>query len=127
MGKAWRIISFRSIPRLRWNESVNCCLARDELLVIFRGLTSELTNLSKTHREEAASITRFADASAPEASRSRKNPKLTHTALYQSTDQWELVREIANRLREYDPTNPQWPISVAHALGSNRSPPLGTA
>jgi hypothetical protein len=45
------------------------------------GLKSELTTLSKTHHEEAASITRFADASAHEASRSRKNPKLRDTAL----------------------------------------------
>ena len=54
---------------------------RDELLAMVAGLKSELTNLSKTHHEEAASITRFADASAHEASRSRRNPKLATTAL----------------------------------------------
>jgi hypothetical protein len=54
---------------------------RDELLAMVAGLKSELTHLSKTHHEEAASITRFADASAHEASRSRKNPKLADTAL----------------------------------------------
>jgi hypothetical protein len=54
---------------------------RSELLTMVAGLKSELTNLSKTHHEEAASITRFADASAHEASRSRKDPKLAHTAL----------------------------------------------
>jgi hypothetical protein len=61
----------RNIPRDR----------RDELLAMVAGLKSELTNLSKTHHEEAASITRFADASTHEASRSRKNPKLADTAL----------------------------------------------
>ena len=61
----------RNIPRGR----------RDELLAMVAGLKSELTNLSKTHHEEAASITRFADASTHEASRSRKNPKLADTAL----------------------------------------------
>ena len=45
------------------------------------GLKSELTSLAKTHDEEAASITRFADASAHEVSRSSKNAKLTDTAL----------------------------------------------
>jgi Domain of unknown function (DUF4404) len=54
---------------------------RDELLAMVARLKSELTNLSKTHHEEAASITRFADASAHEAGRSRKNPKLADTAL----------------------------------------------
>jgi hypothetical protein len=54
---------------------------RNELLAMVAGIKSELTNLSKTHHEEAASITRFADASAHEASRSRKNPKLADTAL----------------------------------------------
>lgn len=54
---------------------------RDELLAMVAGLKSELTNLSKTHHEEAASITRFADASAHEASRAGKNPKLADTAL----------------------------------------------
>jgi hypothetical protein len=54
---------------------------RDELLAMVDGLKCELTKLSKTHQEEVASITRFADASAHEASRSRKNPKLTDTAL----------------------------------------------
>ena len=54
---------------------------RDELLAMVAGLQYELKNLSNTHHEEAASITRFADASAHEASRSKKNPKLAETAL----------------------------------------------
>jgi hypothetical protein len=54
---------------------------KGELLTMVAGLKSELTNLSKTHHEEAASITRFADASAHEVSRSKKNPKLADTAL----------------------------------------------
>ena len=54
---------------------------RSELLAMVAGLKSELDNLSKTHHEEAASITRFADASAHEVSRSRKNPELADTAL----------------------------------------------
>ena len=61
----------RNIPRER----------RDELLAMLAGLKAELTNLSRTHHEEAASITRFADASAHEVSRSTKNPALADTAL----------------------------------------------
>lgn len=54
---------------------------RAELMAMLSGLKSELANLSKTHHEEAASITRFADASAHEVSRSSKNPQLADTAL----------------------------------------------
>ena len=54
---------------------------RSELLAMVAGLKSELNNLSKTHHEEAASITRFADASAHEVSRLRKNSKLADTAI----------------------------------------------
>ncbi len=52
-----------------------------ELLTLVTGLKFELAILSKTHHEEASSITRFADVSAHEASRSQKNPQLAETAL----------------------------------------------
>jgi hypothetical protein len=61
----------RNIPRER----------KTELLALVGGLKSELRRLAETHRDEAASITRFADASAHEVSRSRKNDKLANTAL----------------------------------------------
>lgn len=54
---------------------------RVELMAMLAGLKSELANLSKTHQEEAASITRFADASAHEASRTEPRPQLADTAL----------------------------------------------
>ena len=50
-------------------------------MAMLAGLKSELANLSETHHEEAASITRFADASAHEAARAEKKPQLTDTAL----------------------------------------------
>ena len=53
-----------------------------ELLELVAGLKSELKGLAETHHDEAASITRFADASAHEASRSRKNDQLADTALH---------------------------------------------
>jgi hypothetical protein len=55
---------------------------RAELLTMVAGLKSEIKTLSETHHEEASSITRFADASAHEASRAQKNPQLAETALH---------------------------------------------
>jgi len=54
---------------------------RAELMAMLTGLKSELANLSQTHHDEAASITRFADASAHEAARIEKKPELADTAL----------------------------------------------
>jgi hypothetical protein len=53
-----------------------------ELLKLVAGLKLEIETLSETHHEEASSITRFADASAHEASRAQKNPQLAETALH---------------------------------------------
>lgn len=53
-----------------------------ELLKLVAGLKSELSGLAETHREKAASITRFADASAHEAARTEKNSQLAETALH---------------------------------------------
>jgi len=53
-----------------------------ELLKLVAGLKLEIETLSETHHEEASSITRFADASAHEASREQKNPQLAETALH---------------------------------------------
>ena len=52
-----------------------------ELLQLVARLQSEIATLSQTHRDEASSITRFADASAHEAVRAQKNPQLADTAL----------------------------------------------
>ena len=53
-----------------------------ELLKQVAGLKAEIKALSETHPEEALSISRFADASAHESSRSQKNEQLTKTALH---------------------------------------------
>ena len=52
-----------------------------ELLQLVAELKSEVRRLAETHHEQASSITRFADASAHEASRSEKNLQLADTAL----------------------------------------------
>ena len=54
---------------------------KTELLQLVAGLQSEISALSQTHRDEAFSITHFADASAHEAVRTEKNPQLAETAL----------------------------------------------
>ncbi len=53
-----------------------------ELLELVSELKSEVRRLAETHYDEASSITRFADASAHEASRLEKNPQLADTALH---------------------------------------------
>lgn len=52
-----------------------------ELLKLISELKSEVGALAETHRDEASSISRFADASAHEVARSEKNPELAETAL----------------------------------------------
>jgi hypothetical protein len=55
---------------------------RGELLHLLSTLKTEIGNLSETHKEDAASITRFADLSAHEATREQKKPAQVETALH---------------------------------------------
>jgi ABC-type transporter Mla subunit MlaD len=54
---------------------------RDELLQLLGTLKAEVAELSKTNREEAQSVARFAELSAMEATRSAKNQKLQDLSL----------------------------------------------
>jgi hypothetical protein len=49
---------------------------RDELLKMLSALEAEVLDLSKTHPEQAESITGFAQVSAHEAPREQKHPQL---------------------------------------------------
>ncbi len=49
---------------------------RAELLKLVRQLKTEITELSKTHQEQAESIASFAEVSAREATRESKNPQV---------------------------------------------------
>jgi hypothetical protein len=49
---------------------------RAELLSLLGTLKSEIGELSKTHQEQAASITNFTELSAHEATRKARNPEL---------------------------------------------------
>jgi hypothetical protein len=53
-----------------------------ELLKLLSDLETEVSKLAETHQEQASSITRFADASTAEISRTQKNPQLSVTALH---------------------------------------------
>jgi len=55
--------------------------ARRELLHLLTELKTEVARLTATHREDAASIARFADASVHEAMRSERKPEQAATAL----------------------------------------------
>ena len=54
---------------------------RRELLNLLSTLKSEVSQLSKTHGEEAESIAGFADLSTHEATRSEQNPQLLKLSL----------------------------------------------
>ena len=54
---------------------------RTELLKLLAQLKAEVTELSKTHREEAESIAAFADVSTREATRESKNPEVLEHSL----------------------------------------------
>ncbi len=55
--------------------------SRNELLGLLAMLKTEIGELSKTHPEQAESITSFAQASAHEATRTKKNPDLLRLSL----------------------------------------------
>jgi tetratricopeptide (TPR) repeat protein len=39
----------------------------------------------------------------------------TRVAIYRGLEKWELMQEIAKRLKEFEPDNVQWTISLAYA------------
>jgi Domain of unknown function (DUF4404) len=66
----------------RLKESANIPeAARTELLKLLAALKDEVSTLAKSHEEDARSIARFVDASAHEATRAEKKPKLIEAAL----------------------------------------------
>ena len=54
---------------------------RAELLKLLGQLKTEITELSKTHQEEAESIAAFAELSAHEATRENKNPQVLNHSI----------------------------------------------
>ncbi len=66
--------------KIKESESVSD-ESRTELLRLLATLKAEIEELSKTHPEQAESITSFAQASAHEATRKEKNPDLLKLSL----------------------------------------------
>ena len=66
--------------KIRGNSSV-ADESRDELLRLLAMLKAEIAEVSKTHPEQAESITSFAQASAHEATRKERNPDLLRLSL----------------------------------------------
>jgi len=66
--------------KIRESDSVSD-ESRSELLRLLVTLKAEIAELSKTHPEQAESITSFAQASAHEATRKEKNPDLLKLSL----------------------------------------------
>ena len=66
--------------KIRESSSVND-ESKAELLRLLAMLKAEIGELSKTHPEQAESITSFAQASAHEATRKEKNPDLIKLSL----------------------------------------------
>ena len=74
---------------------------RAELLKLLGQLKTEVTELSKTHLEQAESIASFAEVSAREATRESKNPQvLDHSigGLQSSVTKFESSASNAGRL-----------------------------
>jgi hypothetical protein len=66
----------------RLQESSNIPEAsRAELLKLLAALRDEVGTLARSHEEDARSIAKFMDASAHEATRAEKKPKLIEAAL----------------------------------------------
>ena len=87
----------------------NTCLMKEEdktdLLNLISTLKSEISELSKTHAEQAQSITNFAQVSTHEATREQKNTNLMEvslTGLTSSVDEFENTHpklvETVNRI-----------------------------
>lgn len=66
----------------RLQESANIPeAARAELLKLLAALKEEVGTLAQSHEEDARSIASFVDASAHEATRAEKKPKLVEASL----------------------------------------------
>jgi hypothetical protein len=66
--------------RIRATDSLSEA-RRKELLELLGTLKLEISELSKTHREDARAITAFADASLREATRAQQDPQLLNISL----------------------------------------------
>ncbi|MGO8699641.1 MAG: DUF4404 family protein [Limisphaerales bacterium] len=69
---------------------------RAELIELLGQLRQEIRQLSKTHQEQAESITSFAEASAREAMRQSRNPQLVEHS----------IGGLKSSVQEFETTHP---------------------
>jgi hypothetical protein len=74
--------------------------AREELLKLLAALKDEVNTLAQSHDEDARSIARFVDASAHEATRTEKKPKLVEASLTGLTASVEALETSHPKLAE---------------------------
>lgn len=109
----WQIVGRRStceqimiedhIQRIetQLKESANIPEAsRAELLKLLAALKDEVGTLARSHEEDARSIAKFVDASAHEATRAEKKPKLFEAALDGLTASVEAIETSHPKLAE---------------------------
>jgi hypothetical protein len=84
---------------------------REELLKLLETLKAEVSTLSRTHEEEAASIARFAEVSTHEAIRSSQDQQLLDLSL-------EGLRSSARSFENTHPKLTQVINSISHTLSS---------
>ena len=85
----------------RLQESANIPeAARAELLKLLAALKDEVGTLARSHEEDARSIAKFMDASAHEATRAEKKPKLIEAALNGLTASVEAIEASHPKLAE---------------------------
>ena len=82
--------------RLKQNQAVKES-DKIELLDLLKSLRTEITDLSKTRREQAESVAGFAELSAREATRNEKNPELISLSL----------KGLASSVQDFEVSHPQ--------------------
>ena len=92
--------------RLRKAETLNEG-NKSELLNLLSTLKVEVADLSKTHNEQAESITGFAELSAHEATRQEKNPELLKLS----------IEGLASSVRGFELSHPSL-VSAVNAICS---------
>lgn len=84
--------------------------SREDLLKLVADLKGEITELSKTHPEQAESIAGFADLSAHEAVRDVKNPHLSKLS----------TEGLLASVREFEQTHPRL-VNIVNIISNTLS------
>jgi uncharacterized protein (DUF2344 family) len=90
--------------RLRKTESLNEG-NKSELLYLLSTLKVEIADLSKTHNEQAESITGFAELSTHEATRQEKDPELLKLS----------IEGLGSSVRGFESSHPKL-VNVVNAI-----------